>query len=507
MCVLQYIDDTTFGHEEAQTLTKHVRFAICHLQLLGWVIQPKKCIGIDDPLRTVEALGIEINFTTQQFEVGPSRVQQIREICTHVKAQTSVPARTLAATAGVIMSQFAAVGSAARIRTRAMYANLELRKERSADPRDRTSWDHPIPLTPECKGELSWWLQNLQTVNGQPIAHHLRRLRFSGKLFSDASDSGWGGVVLSDDSCDPHESERFYHQISKHCKGSTAAVVTLACNGIEIYGAFTPFQAAQSSTWRELLGALRLIQSLLPILSGGTFAFHLDNQAAVFMLGGVTPLHPDKIFGGSSKPTLQRLVVQILDLAASHNITIRAIWVPRALNIRADAASHFNELDHCDYSLRRRVFSYIDKLWGPHSIDRFASDLNARLPRFNSRFFSEYAEWVDSLTTSWRHENNYVFPPPLLIPLALQRAIDDQAPSTFIVPHWTGFIVPHWTGAFWMHILFPRGQRHPPAKFVTAIAPLGRAADALFSPKARHSHKQSDLPSGDLLAIRLSFDQ
>ena len=281
-----------------------------------------------------------------------------------------------------------------------MYANLELRKMGNSDPHDRASWERLIPLTPECKRELSWWVQHLQEVSGQPISHHLRRLRFSGNLFSDASDSGWGGVVFSDDTCDPQASAAFHDQLSRHCKGSTEAVVTLARNGIEIYGAFTPLQAVQSSTWRELLGALRLLQSLQPILAAGTFAFHLDNQAAVYMLGGVTPLHPDKIFGGSSKPHLQRLVIQILDLAAEFNITIRAIWVPRAQNVRADAASRFSELDHCDYSLRHCVFDRINKLWGPHSIDRFASDHNTRLPRFNSSFFSEHAEWIDCLTTS-----------------------------------------------------------------------------------------------------------
>jgi len=215
------------------------------------------------------------------------------------------------------------------------------------------------------------------------------------------------------------------------------------------------------------------------------------------MLGGVTPQHPDKIFGGSSKPALQLLVVQILDLSAEFNITIRAIWVPRQLNTRADAVSHFNELDHCNYYLKDNVFHLLgERLWGPHSVDRFASDYNTHLPCFNSRFFSEFAEWIDCLTTSWEGENNYVFPPPLLIPMAIQQAITDRAACTLVVPFWKG--------AFWMHYIFPCCLEHRPAPFVAAVLHLGKAEDVLSSP-SRCSHAKSDLPKGDLVAIRLVF--
>ena len=52
------------------------------------------------------------------------------------------------------------------------------------------------------------------------------------------------------------------------------------------------------------------------------------------------------------------------------------------------------------------VFKQLDQLWGPHSIDRFASSYNAKLSRFNSRFLHPGTEAVDAFTQDWSSENN-----------------------------------------------------------------------------------------------------
>ena len=38
----------------------------------------------------------------------------------------------------------------------------------------------------------------------------------------------------------------------------------------------------------------------------------------------------------------------------------------------------------------------LDPIWGPHSIDRFANHLNAKLSRFNSRFWNRVFEGIDA---------------------------------------------------------------------------------------------------------------
>lgn len=82
-------------------------------------------------------------------------------------------------------------------------------------------------------------------------------------------------------------------------------------------------------------------------------------------------------------------------------------------------------------------FNYIDKVFGPHTIDRFANCQNAQLLRYNSRYWDPLSEGVDALAQkNWQYENNYVNPPFCLIPHALQVIKAQKAYATIIAPMW-----------------------------------------------------------------------
>ena len=51
-------------------------------------------------------------------------------------------------------------------------------------------------------------------------------------------------------------------------------------------------------------------------------------------------------------------------------------------------------------------FTFLNKVWGPFTIDRFASAENKKLERFNSLFWNPGTERVDAFLTSWEYENN-----------------------------------------------------------------------------------------------------
>ena len=80
------------------------------------------------------------------------------------------------------------------------------------------------------------------------------------------------------------------------------------------------------------------------------------------------------------------------------------------------------------------VFKQLDQLWGPHSIDRFASSYNAKLSRFNSRFLQPGTEAVDAFTQDWSSENNWLLPPICLIGKLLSYVHESKAFGTLIVP-------------------------------------------------------------------------
>eukprot|EP00873_Tetraselmis_striata_P033084 jgi/Tetstr1/453348/TSEL_040339.t1 len=80
-------------------------------------------------------------------------------------------------------------------------------------------------------------------------------------------------------------------------------------------------------------------------------------------------------------------------------------------------------------------------MWGAHSVDRFASALNAILPRYNATWLDPGCEAVDSLHLSdaeWRRENNYCNPPWPLLPDMVQKLRQSGAAATVVAPRWEG---------------------------------------------------------------------
>jgi hypothetical protein len=108
---------------------------------------------------------------------------------------------------------------------------------------------------------------------------------------------------------------------------------------------------------------------------------------------------------------------KLWELIDTNNINIRARYSRSAANIRADKLSRKTHKE--DWQLNPRIFTYMDSLWAPHSIDRFATQGNTQLPRCNARWRDPTAEAVDCLhmpdilRTS---ETNWYKPPWTLLP-------------------------------------------------------------------------------------------
>ena len=69
-------------------------------------------------------------------------------------------------------------------------------------------------------------------------------------------------------------------------------------------------------------------------------------------------------------------------------------------------------------------------------MDRFANHVNAKFPRFNSRFWIPGSEGIGVFVMNWHGENNYVCPPICLILRALYHMRNCKASGSLIVPLW-----------------------------------------------------------------------
>ncbi|CAC5416181.1 unnamed protein product [Mytilus coruscus] len=76
------------------------------------------------------------------------------------------------------------------------------------------------------------------------------------------------------------------------------------------------------------------------------------------------------------------------------------VWIPRSKNTKADYISKMIDIEDC--GTNKEFFKLVDDMWGPHTVDRFASNLNKKLPRCNSKFWNPGVEAVDAFTQNWK---------------------------------------------------------------------------------------------------------
>jgi hypothetical protein len=124
---------------------------------------------------------------------------------------------------------------------------------------------------------------------------------------------------------------------------------------------FSDWGAIQSSTYRELLGVTRFLQSRIEICKGKMVVVQVD---AMNLLGIVNRVSP--------RLALNALARELFWFRLLHKIVLSIEWVPRENNTLADDISKWLIPD--DYSFSRHYFAMLDDKWGPHTCDTFSSN-------------------------------------------------------------------------------------------------------------------------------------
>ena len=199
------------------------------------------------------------------------------------------------------------------------------------------------------------------------------------------------------------------------------------------YKNFMVDETKLSSTWRELYAIYFSLLSFKDFLIGKKIQWHTDNFAASVVFTS-----------GSNKMYLQELCEDIFKFCKEFNIDVNIVWVPREDIPYADALS--KQIDYDDWTLTEEFFAYLNDLWGPFSIDRFADSRNAKVFRFNSKHWCPGTEGVNAFSSSWSGDNNLIVPPVYLVPRVIKHMKHCKAKGTLIVPFWR-------SATFWPFLL------------------------------------------------------
>ena len=225
--ILPYLDDLLFlicGFEVGIRLARIVEE---DMRLAGLSINWDKSDNI--PLQERVHLGFLVNLAEGLFKVPITRWESLHKDIDYILNSHNgrVQARKLASLVGTIMSMKLAWGPVTQLYTRNLYPIIN----------DVVSLNCWVPVSDEALNELLFWKD-------------LPRLRFDSEIWplasgisikvaTDASDIGWGGHTINGPSFIAHEY-------------------------------FTLWESIQSSTYRELLGVTRCLQSLIARCKGNS---------------------------------------------------------------------------------------------------------------------------------------------------------------------------------------------------------------------------------------------
>ena len=435
MKICLYLDDgwsSTTTKEKALSNSQHVRQDLMRAGIV-WNIKKSNWT----PVQALEWVGFYWNAVTGCFSVRQKRIVKLKLFLNEMFILEKCSVRKLAGLIGQIISMLPVLGDVARLKSR----NSQIAVAAA------NSWDENIQLSQGIKGEIKFWLENLDRFNTKncfsdkgPIVVDL--------MEGDASNSGCGSIL----------------------NGSLVAAKI-----------FNAYERSQSSTHREISNIHFSLVSFAEKIKGRDLTFKTDSQSAARIC---------KV--GSMNPILQFFAEAIFEFCWENNVSLSVEWIPRTENQKADAVSRLADVvDIDDWTLSEEFFQILNNKWGPFTIDLFANYYNYKCPKFYSLFYSKGSAGVNAFCYNWANENALIVPPIPLVIKALRHAKACHCKGTLVVPFWN-------SAPFWPVLLNEFSQNISGWLQVKGAKVLkqGRNTNSLFG---------SDTFKGEILALHLEF--
>jgi hypothetical protein len=375
LLVIAYLDDFLFMAPTQLEAVKMREMIQKDFQELGWIWEDSKSVW--EPTQRLEFLGLILDTRQGVLEVTPEKIQKTLVKIKSVLEKKIISGREIASLAGSVIS-LARAFAPARLYTRNFYSQLKGFRKKDLD------WDSQVCLTQESLGDAKWISENLVKFKASTAWKPAQWQQLS----TDSSLTGWG----------------FSFQ---KLQGGSHWTEEAHINLLEL---------------KAVLWSLISIQSMV---KGQNLHILSDSQVAVAYLKN----------GGGQSMELTSVVKQIWTWSVEWEVDLVGFeWIPGVNNKIPDFQSRL--IDHFDWRVDKICFQQLDQRWGPHTVDRMASDLNYQIKRFNSMRFCPGTEAVNCFTQDWSKENNWVVPPFNLIHRILKLIIEQGAKATLVAPQW-----------------------------------------------------------------------
>jgi hypothetical protein len=373
--VVSYVDDFIFFIKNPTV--RKIQGIVDTFQAFGLKINQQK--SVLTPSQKLEFLGMVLDSKKMMIKAPKSKIRNAIREAQYIKKkllnEEPVTKRSLARFAGLAIAISKAI-IPAKLMLRFVYKAMSSVQQ----------WGEKIQASEQLLSDLDWWIENLKSWNGKSLLSKDPDIH----LFVDASRSGWGAI----------------------------------CEGLEAAGFWSRRDSQRPSNQRELLAVIKAILSFLDLLKRKKVMIHSDNITTVCLINQT-----------AGRTTQLNLINRtLLSILTTHNIEVAAIHIPGKSNVKADELSRLR--DKSDWMLNRDIFQKLDTIWGPHTVDRFATDLNAQTRRFNSMRRCPGSEAVNAFTQDWSKDNNWINPPFSMLQLVINKIIRQRATATIVAPIW-----------------------------------------------------------------------
>uniref|UniRef100_A0A914V7W6 Tyr recombinase domain-containing protein n=1 Tax=Plectus sambesii TaxID=2011161 RepID=A0A914V7W6_9BILA len=375
------------------------------LRAAGVITSPEKCIW--NPVQRLDWLGITIDLHQFQLEVSTKRITSALNLIDSLLCTICPSARDRMRITGKLISMASVLGCIVQLKTRRLYEAINAVFPNIYRRFMFASTEHD---------ELTFWKRSLHALNVCSLHQSAGadRIYVAGGSIATAAGSAPDERRETVSSLrERGEIENYRQAVAASAPMSLIAADASATAAGAVYydsdgrkhvasTSFNTAEAAQSSTYREVKTILFALESFSPLIKGRRVVIQTDNKGAVAIINK-----------GSGLPVLQSLAERIYNFGVSSGCKIIPVWVPRELNAEADEASRI--VDYDNWGVKTSFFRICQHKWGPHSVDRFADHHNAKLPRFNSKYYVPGSEAVDAFACHWGGEMNWLCPPISLI--------------------------------------------------------------------------------------------
>lgn len=375
-----YIDDMLLINDSYQALKQNLDSALKLLTSLGFTINTEK--SVLTPTQRIKHLGLVINSRTLSLGLPHEKFSILEEKCKRLMEKSEkVKIQNVASLLGLL--SFSAQGT---MWGKLFYRELE-RVKTVALKSSGGNFEAYTTLSKEALGDLQWWLSPkketpYQFVKSQPVL----------TLYSDASNSGWGG----------------------HYKNQSAG------------GQWSDWEATEHINWLELKACWLTIQCFAKSLKNCHIALKLDNTCAISYINNQ---------GGIIK-NLNKLANELWIWCMERNIWVSASHIPGIENTLADHKSRVF-CSNTEWALCDKDFALIVSNWDEPKIDLFASRLNYKVDNYISWQTDPHSTHIDAFTVFWGNLGLcYAFPPFNMIGSVLAKVRRERAEVLLVVPNW-----------------------------------------------------------------------